>query len=68
MHSKSPPRKWRRIAMSTNGEVMTVRYSDMAAIDMVNLFYGCLQQIPHASTAMELALKKYHETKKQHGL
>lgn len=58
LSSKSPP-KWRRVNLSTNGKVTTVRCSTMKAIDLVDLFYSALEEIPHAAKAMELALEKY---------
>lgn len=57
------PTPWRRINLSTNGVVTTVRYSEMSGVDLLSMLREALVKIPHCEDAMELALK-YH--KKDH--
>lgn len=59
-HKKpSQRRRWKRVTLSSDGKVFAVRYTDMSAIDLMNLFYAALIKIPHASKTMELALEKF---------
>ena len=61
VYKKSSP--WRRINLSTNGYVTTVRYTDLTGGDLVILFTAALEKVPLCEEAMELALKKHKEPK-----
>lgn len=59
LHTKSPRKVWHKLTLSSDGKVIAVRYTDMSAKELMDLFYAALIEIPHAPKTMELALEKF---------
>lgn len=61
---KDNPPDWRGVVLSIKGGNIWVSSYSISPTDLIDLFYAALENIPHASIAMELALEKYNRNRK----